>query len=81
MSREELIALVWRQDGQITTLSTQVADLVEANEQLMAKLARLEHLLSRNSGNSSMPPSTDDDPGRSPPAAKPQRGGLFTEVN
>jgi transposase len=75
MSREELIALVRRQDGQITTLSTQVAELVEANERLAAKLAMLEHLLSRNSGNSSMPPSTDDDPGKTPPAAKRRRGG------
>jgi hypothetical protein len=75
MSREELIALARRQDGQITTLSTQVADLVKANEQLAAKLARLEHLLSRNSGNSSMPPSTDDEPGKTPPAAKRRRGG------
>ena len=55
MSRDELIALAWRQDGQITMLSTQVADLVEANGQLAAKLAKLDHLLARNSGNSSMP--------------------------
>lgn len=63
MSRAELTALVRRQDGQITTLSTQVADLLAVNE----KLARLEYLLSRNSGDSSMPPSKDDDPGRTPP--------------
>jgi transposase len=75
MSREELIALARRQDGQITTLSTQVADLVEANEQLAAKLARLEHLLSRNSGNSSMPASKDGEPGKTPPTAKKRRGG------
>lgn len=75
MSRDELIALARRQDGQITTLSTQVADLVEANEQLAAKLAKLEHLLSRNSGNSSMPPSKDDDPGKTPPTARKPRGG------
>jgi transposase len=75
MSRDELIALAWRQDGQITTLSTQVADLVEANGQLAAKLAKLEHLLARNSGNSSMPPSKDDEPGKIPPAAKERRGG------
>src|SRR5947207_5835075 len=78
MPREELVALVRRQDGQIATLSTQVSDLLEANEQLAARLARLEHLLSRNSRNSSMPPSTDDDPGRIPPAEKPARqaGGV-----
>ncbi|MGB7796037.1 MAG: DUF6444 domain-containing protein [Pseudonocardiaceae bacterium] len=69
MSRAELTALVRRQDGQITTLSTQIADLLAVNE----KLARLEHLLSRNSGDSSMPPSKDDDPGRTPPSEKPSR--------
>jgi hypothetical protein len=81
-SRERLIALLARrdaqieaQDGQITALSTQVADLVEANEQLAAKLATLEHFVSRNSGNSSMPPSKDDGPGKTLPAAKKRRGG------
>lgn len=73
MSREELLAFVRRQDGQITTLSTQVADLLGVNEKLAGRLARLEHLLSRNSGNSSMPPSKDDDPGRTPPPEKPMR--------
>lgn len=55
MSRDELIALVGRQDGQITAMAGRIADLIEANEVLAAKLARLEHLLSRNSGNSSEP--------------------------
>ena len=64
MSREELIALladrdsriaqrdarIAAQDTQIATLSTQVANLVEANEELAAKLARLEHLLTRIRG-------------------------------
>src|SRR5664279_5173544 len=70
MSREELIALVAERDAQIATLSTQVADLARANERLAAKLARLEHLLSRNSQNSSLPPSRDDDLGRTSPALK-----------
>ena len=39
------------------------------------KIARLERLLSRNSRNSSMPPSADDLPGKKPPPAKPRRGG------
>jgi transposase len=39
------------------------------------KIARLERLISRNSGNSSMPPSTDDLSGKKPPPAKPRRGG------
>lgn len=61
------------QDGQITALAAQVAELMETNEQLAAKLARLEHLLSRNSGNSSLPPSMDDQPGRRPPEGRGRR--------
>ena len=41
------------------------------NEDLTGRLARLERLISRNSGNSSMPPSLDDLPGRTPPAPRP----------
>lgn len=82
MSRDELIALVGvqaeritGQDAQIASMAGQIADLMDANEALTAKLARLEHLLSRNSGNSSRPPSKDDDPGRTPPAEKKKPGG------
>lgn len=81
-SHEELISLLVQrdariaaQDAQITALSTQVADLLEANEQWACKLASVEHLLSRNSRNSSSPPSQDDDAGRMPPAEKPNRRG------
>ncbi|HWR48319.1 MAG TPA: transposase, partial [Pseudonocardiaceae bacterium] len=74
MSRDELIALVGRQAGQIAAMAGQIADLSEANEALAAKLARLEHLLSRNSKNSSSPPSRDEDPGRTPPRDKRRRG-------
>jgi transposase len=89
MSRDELVVLVGEQagqiavqdawlvaaDGQITAMAGEIADLVEVNEALAAKLARLEHLLSRNSGNSSSPPSRDDDPGRTPPEEKVHRRG------
>jgi transposase len=75
MSRDELIAVVGRQDGQITAMAGQIADLVEANEVLAAKVARLEYLLSRNSKNSSSPASQDDDPGKSPPPVSKRRGG------
>ena len=68
MSRDELIVLVRRQAGQIV-------ELRQANEALAGRLARVEHLLSRNSANSSSPPSKDDDPGRTPPPQKPARGG------
>src|SRR5512135_2456018 len=90
MLRDELVVLVdeqaerirhqearlARQDAQIAGMATQIADLVETNEAVAAKLATLEHLLSRNSRNSSSPPSKDDDAGRTaPPDTKTRRGG------
>jgi len=63
-------------------LRAQNAQLEAGNAELRAqlaeqagKIARLERLISRNSGNSSMPPSTDDQPGKKPPERKPRRGG------
>jgi transposase len=67
-----------------------VAALQEANARLRAenaelkahiaeqaeKIARLERLISRNSGNSSMPPSTDDLPGKTPPQRSAGQGGM-----
>jgi transposase len=75
LSREELIVVVRRQAGQITAQAGQISELMEANEALSGKLAKLEHLLSRNSGNSSSPPSRDDDPGKPAPPEKKERGG------
>ena len=77
LSREELVEQLVLRDRQITAMAARLAELMEANEALTAKLAGLEHLLSRNSGNSSSPPSRDGDPGRTPPAekSKPGRGG------
>lgn len=88
MSRDELVALARRQAGQITAqaerlagqdrqitlMAGQVAELVEANEALAGRLATVEHLLSRNSGNSSNPPSRDGDPGKPAPPQKNRRG-------
>jgi transposase len=48
-------------------LTAQVAGLAE-------RLARLERLVSRNSGNSGMPPSADDLPGKVAPEPRPGRG-------
>jgi transposase len=56
LSREELIAFVQR--------------LLEANAALEERVRQLERQVSRNSSNSSMPPSTDDLPGRVKPAPK-----------
>jgi transposase len=68
LSREELVTLVRDQAHELGRLRAE-------NAELRARLDRLERLLSRNSGNSSMPPSTDDLPGRTPPADKPIGGG------
>jgi len=59
LSREELIALVLQ--------------LRETNVALEERVRRLERRVSRNSGNSSMPPSADDLPGRTTPAPKRAR--------
>ena len=68
LSREELVALVVAQ-------AARIAELAAANEQLAGRLARVEHLLSRNSANSSNPPSKDGEPGRTPPKEKKRRQG------
>jgi transposase len=59
-------AVIAAQARVIEVLAGQVADL-------SARVERLERLASRNSGNSSMPPSADDLPGRTPPPAKAKR--------
>ena len=53
-------ALIREQAAEIAALKAVVADLRE-------QLAAAERAGSRNSGNSSMPPSTDDLPGKKPP--------------
>jgi transposase len=89
MSRDELIVLVGvqadqiagrdariaAQDVQIAAMAMQMAELRDANGALADRLAKLEHLMSRNSKNSSSPPSKDDDPGKTPPEEISQRRG------
>ncbi len=65
LSRDELIAVV---RGQAVQLEDQAVEL----ERLRAELELIKRLISRNSRNSSMPPSTDDLPGRS---GKPKPAG------
>jgi transposase len=67
-ARDALIAL---QGQLIAVLAARNAELEVRVADLEERLARLERAVSRNSGNSSMPPSADDLPGRTPP----QRGG------
>ena len=66
--------LIVAQGQIIAALTARVAQLETVNADLSARVAKLEHAASRNSGNSSFPPSMDDQPGRTPPPAKPGRG-------
>jgi transposase len=70
-ARDALIAL---QGQLIAMLAAQNAALAARVAELEERLARLERAASRNSGNSSLPPSLDDQPGRTPPPGKPPRG-------
>lgn len=58
----------------VTAQAQTIAQLRETVARLEARVADLERQLGRNSGNSSMPPSLDDQPGHRPPLDKPQRG-------
>ena len=58
-------------------IAEQAAAIGELQSDLAAlagEVAELRRRLGRNSGNSSMAPSADDLPGRTPPPAKPKRG-------
>jgi len=70
LSREELIEHAHGLEARLADLTAAHEQLRVEHTELAARLAKLEHLLSRNSGNSSMPPSGDDDPGRTPPPGK-----------
>jgi len=47
-----------------------IEELTAANAQLLERVTALERIVGRNSGNSGMPPSTDDLPGRKTPAPR-----------
>ena len=51
-----------------------IEELSRANAELLERVRALERALGRNSGNSSMPPSSDDLPGRTKPARRAARG-------
>jgi transposase len=70
LPREELVALVAAQAQTIAEQAQTIATQTETIGQLERRVADLERKLSRNSGNSSMPPSTDDLPGRAGPARR-----------
>lgn len=70
-ARDAVIAM---QARVIEALAQENARLTGQADDLAAEMERLERLASRNSGNSSMPSSADDLPGRSP-RRKPPAGG------
>lgn len=74
LSRGELLALVASQAELIEVQATVIGQLTARVGELNARVVELERRLGRNSGNSSMPPSVDDVPGRTPPPVKPVRG-------
>ncbi len=62
-------------DEVIAAQQVDIAELRADVTALAAELAALRRQQGRNSGNSSLPPSADDLPGRKPPARKPRPGG------
>lgn len=74
LSRDELIAVVRDQAAQLADQAVQLADQAVELERLRSELEQIKRVISRNSRNSSMPPSTDDLPGRSG-KSKPAVGG------
>ena len=71
---DDLAVLAEVQGVLIEVLEARNGELSGRVAALEGRLARLERALSRNSGNSGMPPSADDLPGKTPPAPKPKRG-------
>jgi transposase len=78
-ARDALIALqgqaITLLAAQNAALAARAAGLETASAELSARVERMERAASRNSGNSSLPPSLDDQPGHTPPPGKTQRGG------
>ena len=70
-AKDALIAL---QARLIVVLAARNAELEARVGDLEERLVRLERAVSRNSGNSSMPPSADDLPGRMPPQRRGREG-------
>src|SRR5260370_23293583 len=60
-------------DAVIAEQAAAIGELRSDVVTLAAQVAELRRRLGRNSGNSSMAPSADDLPGRTPPPAKPKR--------
>jgi transposase len=72
---EDLAVLAEVQGVLIEVLESRNAELTAQVADLAERLAKLERQVSRNSGNSGMPPSADDLPGRVAPEPKANCGG------
>lgn len=70
LSHEALLEHALAQEARLVAVLAAHEELRGRYQRLEDKVAKLEHLLSRNSGNSSMPPSGDDQPGKTPPKGK-----------
>ena len=73
LSREELLAHARDQDVQLRDQAARLEEQDVQLRELQVELERLRRQVSRNSGNSSMPPSSDDLPGKTKPPVKPAR--------
>jgi transposase len=75
LSREDLFALI----GELRSVNAALRVRVEEQDAriavLEAEVSTLKRALGRNSSNSSMPPSGDDQPGRPAPKPRPGSGG------
>ena len=71
----EQAALITGLSVQVTDLSAQIGELTALVRELREQLDAARRAASRNSGNSSMPPSADDMPGRKAPAPRAKPGG------
>jgi transposase len=71
----EQAALIAGLSAQVTDLSAQITELTALVRELREQLDAARRAASRNSGNSSMPPSADDLPGRRAPAPRGKAGG------
>src|SRR6184192_3464181 len=69
MERAEAEAILDGDRETAVALLLRIGELVESNQRLEARVAKLERRLSRSSRNSSLPPSQD------PPSAPPRPGG------
>ena len=75
----EQAARLAAQDEQIAGHGERIAALEALVAELREQLDAALRAASRNSGNSSMPPSADDLPGRRPPARKERRAAERAE--